>query len=88
MRSIFLSLVLSCFSFVFAQDFEGVIKFSIEYPEKMVASIPAQLQDSVKTSTKFIKGDQIRTENFTAMGKQVLLERVGSDTSYLMFNLM
>ncbi|MEZ4936302.1 MAG: hypothetical protein R2799_01775 [Crocinitomicaceae bacterium] len=86
---IFLLVIFSfLYSNFYAQDFEGVIRFSVEYPEMMINSFPPEFHDSVKTSTKYIKGDRVRTENFTVMGKQVLIEKIGSDTSYLMFNLM
>lgn len=80
-----------CFAFSVnaqSQKFEGIVTFSIEYPEIMLNTVPPSLRDSVKISRKYIKGDRMKTENFTSMGKQILIETIGSDTSYLLFNLM
>lgn len=88
MRTSIIFTFLFVFNFCFSQSFEGIITFKIDYPEMMLKTIPEQFKDSVKVSRKYIRGNQIRTENYTGMGKQVLLEKVGSDTSYLMFNLM
>ena len=88
MRAFILSslFLLSCASF--SQNFEGVLTYKIDMPEMMLRSIPPQLVDSVKSTKKFIKNDHIRTETFSPMGKQVMLEKIGSDTTYLLMHLM
>lgn len=88
MRSLILSLTILCSSLLFGQDFEGVITYKVEMPEMMLKSVPNDLKDSVQMTRKIIKGNHMCTESFTAMGKQVMLEKIGSDTSYLMMNLM
>lgn len=76
------------FSTVFSQKFEGKISFNVEYPEMMLSSIPPQLRDSVQTVTKVIKNKKVRTETWTKMGKQIMLEEIGNDTTYLLMTLM
>ncbi len=75
MRSLILSLTILCSSLLFGQDFEGVITYKVEMPEMMLKSVPNDLKDSVQMTRKIIKGNHMCTESFTAMGKQVMLEK-------------
>lgn len=86
---LFVLLGLICsFLHSFGQEFEGEIVYKVNYPELMLNSIPPEFRDSVQITKKMIKIDQIRTETHSGMGKQILLEKIGSDTSYLLLNLM
>ena len=88
MKIILLLLFVGFSTFAFQQDFEGVITYNIEYPAKMIETLPQGVQDSMKITTKVIKKDRMITVTWTKMGKQVLIEKIGSDTSYLLMNLM
>jgi GLPGLI family protein len=88
MKVLFIAFSLMLSTFAFQQSFEGEIRYKVDFPEMMLSSIPGPLKDSVKITVKVIKNKNVRTETFSKMGKQILLEKIGSDTSYLLMNLM
>jgi hypothetical protein len=60
--------------------FEGVLIYETDDP--MLNNVPV---DSGKFIKHFVKGDSIRVESFTAMGKQVHIKNLANQTAYLIF---
>lgn len=62
------------------ERFEGLLIYETDDP--MLNHVPV---DSGKFVKHYVKGDSIRVESFTAMGKQIHIKDLSSQTAYLIF---
>ena len=62
------------------ERFEGLLIYETDDP--MLNNVPV---DSGKFIKHYVKGDSVRVESFTSMGKQVHIKDLASQTAYLIF---
>jgi hypothetical protein len=62
------------------ERFEGLLIYETDDP--MLNNVPV---DSGKFIKHYVKGDSIRVESFTSMGKQVHIKNLANQTAYLIF---
>lgn len=63
-------------------DFEGKFVYSIDAPGN-----DPDPTDSINYQVTYAKDSMLRIDNFTAMGKQTYIQKISSDTAYLLIDL-
>jgi hypothetical protein len=80
LMSFLILLAVSCENHTKVERFEGLLIYETDDP--MLNHVPV---DSGKFIKHYVKGDSIRVESFTAMGKQIHIKDLSQQTAYLIF---